>query len=89
MKYFAIIDDKFLQDFKVADGECGEKDIILTNFLGKNVAIKLKPLAKPTLINHENGKSVYLSRKHVNILLKFEEMETIRKALEDLGAVEV
>lgn len=95
MKYFAILDTDFLQYFRIDMPQkydpkhFSEKVLVVKDEGGCTRGLYIKPLIKPTLINHENGKSVYLSQKHVNILLKFEEMETIRKALEDLGAVEV
>ena len=77
MKYIAVLDDDFLSNFRLDD--CG-LTLVVNDNKGCTRGIPLKPLAKEMMVA-TNGKSVYLSQKHIDCLLEMEHEEMIKNTL--------
>ena len=75
MKYILVLDESFINQADLTIKEDKIKDI--PNF-------KVKPVIRPTLI-FDDGVSLYLNQGDINAMLKHEEMENIKKAIEQMN----
>ena len=85
MKYIAIVDDEFISNFTVGVGYPPHSDMIMV-VKDKNMllrGIRLKPLPTEALVTKE-GKSVYLSQKHIDCLIEMERKEKIQEFVNDM-----
>lgn len=84
MKYLAIVDDDFLSNFRV-DVNPQDFDMILVvkDEAGSTQVIRLKPLPTEALVT-KDGKSVYLSQKHIDCLIEMERKEMIQEAVNNM-----
>lgn len=95
MKYFAILDTDFLQYFRIdMPQKCdpkhfSEKVLVVKDEGGCTRGLYIKPLIKPLLINPINGESAYLTQGHIDALIDYEQMATIRKFLESINTEEI
>ncbi len=78
MKYLAIFDDEFLQNFR-KDG----LTLVLNDKAGATRGVQLKPLIKPVVINEKSGESVYITDEHIKVLQDYETGETIKKIIKE------
>ena len=82
MKYIAVFDDDFLSNFRLDDED--KLTLVLTDKNNGTRAVRLKPIFKPTLI-FEDGISGYLSQGHIHAMVKYEEMNNIKEAVEQMN----
>lgn len=81
MKYIAIFDDDMLCNFRRDDNGL---TLVLTDSLGFERGVALKPLIKPVIIA-DDGESAYLTNGHIKAFLDYEaysRYERIKKEIE-------
>ena len=78
MKYLAIFDDEFLQNFR-QDG----LTLVLNDEAGATRGVQLKPLIRPVVINEKSGESVYITDGHIKALQDYEAGEEIKKIIKE------
>lgn len=82
MKYIAVFDDYFLSNFRLDDNGL---TLVMNDKYGSTRAVRLEPLISETLV-FDNGKSVYLTKDHIDALLEYERNIEARKAVTRLLA---
>lgn len=84
MKYLAIVDDEFLSNFRVdVNPQDYNMILVVEDKAGSTRGIQLKPLPTEALVT-KDGKSVYLSQKHIDCLIEMERKEMFDKAVRDM-----
>ena len=76
MKYIAVFDDDFLQNFRRDDPD--QLTLVLTGLRGDTRAVRIKPVIRP-VCTVENGESVYLSKGHIDALLAYEKKQAVEE----------
>ena len=82
MKYIAVLDDGFLSNFRLDDED--KLTLVLTDKNYGTRAVRLKPVIRPTLVFYD-GVSLYLNQGDRNAMLKHEETENIKGAIEQMN----
>ena len=82
MNYIAVFDDDFLSNLRLDDED--KLTLVLTDKNYETRTVRLKPVIRPTLIFND-GVSLYLNQGDINAMLKHEEMEKIKKVIEQMN----
>lgn len=82
MNYIAVVDDMFLFDFERKGTDA--LTLVVGDRKGNNKKVRLKPVIRPTLV-FDDGVSIYLNQGDINAMLKHEEMEKIKKVIEQMN----
>ena len=69
MKYLAIVDDDFLENFRLDDNGL---TLVVQDRVGAERGVRLKPLKANAFVKATDGQSVYLTRGHVDAMLDYE-----------------
>lgn len=84
MKYLAVIDGDFLNNFRIEYGGATNPIVMVAKDKdGFQRGIVLKPIQKEIFVSTE-GDSIYLCEEHINALLEMERKEMVKKALSDI-----
>lgn len=82
MKYIAILDDTMLSNFDL-ENENG-LILVVNDKNGVRRGVKLKPVVTNTLTTEE-GESFYLTQGHIDAMKHYEEIITIKEAVDRMG----
>lgn len=69
MKYLAIVDDDFLENFRLDDNGL---TLVVQDRVGAERGVRLKPLKANVFVKANDGQSVYLTRGHVEAMMDYE-----------------
>lgn len=69
MKYLAIVDDGFLENFRLDDNGL---TLVVQDKAGAERGVRLKPLKTNVFVKADDGQSAYLTQGHVDAMLDYE-----------------
>lgn len=79
MKYVAIIDDAFLENFRLDDNG---QTLVVNDRSYSERALSLISLRKPLFIKENDGKYAYITRGHIDAMREYEKQEMLRRQRE-------